>query len=155
MYNVIKNFDESFLGFNVMEVKNMMLLNKSNGLYDKFDILYLPLVVKFKEYMLSNYSVEYTIDCYKDARDCWADITFVEYLEMDLGQDILMHFGMDGNTDEDLFISYLPQNEVRLAKHLMDLIKELGVDYLNHLVFKSGYFSEVLDMALKSSVCVA
>ena len=131
------------------------MLNRNKGLFDMFDILYLPLIVKFKEYMLSNYSVEYTIDCYKDARDCWSDITFVEYLEMDLGQDILMHFGMDGYDEEDVFISNLPQNEVRLAKHLMDLIKELGVDYLNHLVLKSGYFSEVLDMALKSRVRVA
>ena len=131
------------------------MLNRNKGLFDMFDILYLPLVVKFKEYMLSNYSVEYTIDCYKDARDCWSDISFVEYLEMDLGQDILMHFGMDGYDEEDVFISNLPQNEVRLAKHLMDLIKELGVDYLNHLVLKSGYFSEVLDMALKSRVRVA
>ena len=131
------------------------MLNRNKGLFDMFDILYLPLVVKFKEYMLSNYSVEYTIDCYKDARDCWSDITFVEYLEMDLGQDILMHFGMDGYDEEDVFISNLPQNEVRLAKHLMDLIKEIGVDYLNHLVLKSGYFSEVLDMALKSNVRVA
>lgn len=131
------------------------MLNRNKGLFDMFDILYLPLVVKFKEYMLSNYSVEYTIDCYKDARDCWSDITFVEYLEMDLGQDILMHFGMDGYAEEDVFISDLPENEVRLAKHLMDLIKELGVDYLNHLVLKSGYFSEVLDMALKSNVRVA
>lgn len=131
------------------------MLNRNKGLFDMFDILYLPLIVKFKEYMLSNYSVEYTIDCYKDARDCWSDISFVEYLEMDLGQDILMHFGMDGYDEEDVFISNLPQNEVRLAKHLMDLIKELGVDYLNHLVLKSGYFSEVLDMALKSRVRVA
>ena len=131
------------------------MLNRNKGLFDMFDILYLPLVVKFKEYMLSNYSVEYTIDCYKDARDCWSDISFVEYLEMDLGQDILMHFGMDGYDEEDVFISNLPQNEVRLAKHLMDLIKELGVDYLNHLVLESGYFSEVLDMALKSKVRVA
>ena len=131
------------------------MLNRNKGLFDMFDILYLPLVVKFIEYMLSNYSVEYNIDCYKDARDCWSDISFVEYLEMDLGQDILMHFGMDGYDEEDVFISNLPQNEVRLAKHLMDLIKELGVDYLNHLVLKSGYFSEVLDMALKSRVRVA
>lgn len=131
------------------------MLNRNKGLFDMFDILYLPLIVKFKEYMLSNYSIEYTIDCYKDARYCWPDITFVEYLEMDLGQDILMHFGMDGYDEEDVFISNLPQNEVRLAKHLMDLIKELGVDYLNHLVLKSGYFSEVLDMALKSRVRVA
>lgn len=131
------------------------MLNRNKGLFDMFDILYLPLIVKFKEYMLSNYSVEYTIDCYQDARDCWSDISFVEYLEMDLGQDILMHFGMDGYDEEDVFISNLPQNEVRLAKHLMDLIKELGVDYLNHLVLKSGYFSEVLDMALKSRVRVA
>lgn len=131
------------------------MLNRNKGLFDMFDILYLPLVVKFKEYMLSNYSVEYTIDCYKEARDCWSDITFVEYLEMDLGQDILMHFGMDGYDEEDVFISNLPQNEVRLAKHLMDLIKEIGVDYLNHLVLKSGYFSEVLDMALKSNIRVA
>ena len=131
------------------------MLNRNKGLFDMFDILYLPLIVKFKEYMLSNYSVEYTIDCYKDARDCWSDISFVEYLEMDLGQDILMHFGRDGYDEEDVFISNLPQNEVRLAKHLMDLIKELGVDYLNHLVLKSGYFSEVLDMALKSRVRVA
>ena len=131
------------------------MLNRNKGLFDMFDILYLPLIVKFKEYMLSNYSVEYTIDCYKDARDCWSDISFVEYLEMDLGQDILMHFGMDGYDEEDVFISNLPQNEVRLAKHLMDLIKELGVDYLNHLVLKSGYFSEVLDRALKSKVRVA
>ena len=131
------------------------MLNRNKGLFDMFDILYLPLIVKFKEYMLSNYSVEYTIDCYQDARDCWSDITFVEYLEMDLGQDILMHFGMDGYDEEDVFISNLPQNEVRLAKHLMDLIKEIGVDYLNHLVLKSGYFSEVLDMALKSRVRVA
>lgn len=131
------------------------MLNRNKGLFDMFDILYLPLVVKFKEYMLSNYSVEYTIDCYKNARDCWSDITFVEYLEMDLGQDILMHFGMAGDAEEDVFISDLPENEVRLAKHLMDLIKELGVDYLNHLVLESGYFSEVLDMALKSKVRVA
>ena len=131
------------------------MLNRNKGLFDMFDILYLPLVVKFKEYMLSNYSVEYTIDCYKNARDCWSDITFVEYLEMDLGQDILMHFGMAQDAEEDVFISDLPENEVRLAKHLMDLIKELGVDYLNHLVLESGYFSEVLDMALKSKVRVA
>ena len=131
------------------------MLNRNKGLFDMFDILYLPLVVKFKEYMLSNYSIEYTIDCYKDARYCWPDITFVEYLEMDLGQDILMHFGMDGYDEEDVFISNLPQNEVRLAKHLMDLIKEIGVDYLNHVVLESGYFSEVLDMALKSKVRVA
>ena len=131
------------------------MLNRNKGLFDMFDILYLPLVVKFKEYMLSNYSVEYTIDCYKDARDCWSDISFVEYLEMDLGQDILMHFGMDGYDEEDVFISNLPQNEVRLVKHLMDLIKEIGVDYLNHLVLKSGYFSEVVDMALKSKVRAA
>lgn len=131
------------------------MLNRNKGLFDMFDILYLPLVVKFKEYMLSNYSVEYTIDCYKNARDCWSDITFVEYLEMDLGQDILMHFGMAGDAEEDVFISDLPENEVRLAKHLMDLIKELGVDYLNHLVLESGYFSEVLYMALKSKVRVA
>ena len=131
------------------------MLNRNKGLFDMFDILYLPLVVKFKEYMLSNYSIEYTIDCYKDARYCWPDITFVEYLEMDLGQDIVMHFGMDGYDVEDVFISKLPQSEVRLVKHLMDLIKEIGVDYLNHLVLKSGYFSEVLDMALKSKVRAA
>ena len=127
----------------------------NSDLFSILDILYLPLIIKFREYMLSNYSVEYTIDCYKDARDCWPDITFVKYLEMDLGQDILLHFGMDGYDVEDVFISKLPQSEVRLAKHLMDLIKELGVDYLNHLVLKSGYFSEVLDMALKSNVRVA
>lgn len=115
-------------------------------LFEIFDLLYKPLIVKLKEYLLDGYCVKTMLVGFLETCRYEPDISFEDYLEGDLAEDILMHLGYHEMRD-DLFGANLSVEDARIRDHFFDIIKSsIGADYLHHIVKSSGYWDAVINL---------
>ena len=115
-------------------------------LYEDLDKNYLPLIVKVKEYVLSNYCVGYELDFFDTIKNDEPDFTLLDYIIGDIAEEISIHLNFY-ETIDDILYTTLSLEEKNLCGSFFNVYKEVGFEYMKHIIVKSGFLHEYLEMA--------
>lgn len=120
-------------------------------LYEDLDKNYLPLIVKVKEFLLGNYCMEYELDVFEGLKKDEPDLTLIDFLIGDIAEEIYIHFGRKGITDDILYVTLSPE-EKNLCSSFISICRECGFGYMEHVILKSGFLHEFLEMATMCNI---